>query len=56
MKVISHSWYLAVRDIRNLLRQPWYVAITLVQPMVWLFLFACIYVWGTGGGRLVGAE
>jgi cytochrome c oxidase subunit 3 len=24
--------------------------------VVWLFLFACIYVWGTGGGRLVGAE
>jgi cytochrome c oxidase subunit 3 len=24
--------------------------------VVWLFLFACIYVWSTGGGRLVGAE
>jgi hypothetical protein len=24
--------------------------------VVWLFLFMCIYVWGTGGGRLVGAE
>jgi cytochrome c oxidase subunit 3 len=24
--------------------------------VVWLFLFVCIYVWGTGGGRLVGAE
>jgi hypothetical protein len=24
--------------------------------VVWLFLFICIYVWGTGGGRLVGAE
>src|ERR1700739_3211063 len=23
---------------------------------VWLFLFICIYVWGTGGVRLVGAE
>ena len=24
--------------------------------VVWLFLFICIYVWGTGGGRLVGGE
>jgi len=24
--------------------------------VVWLFLFICIYVWGTGGCRLVGAE
>jgi hypothetical protein len=24
--------------------------------VVWIFLFICIYVWGTGGGRLVGAE
>jgi hypothetical protein len=24
--------------------------------VVWLFLFVCIYVWGTGGGRLIGAE
>ena len=23
--------------------------------VVWLFLFVCIYVWGTGGGR-VGVE
>ena len=24
--------------------------------VVWLFLFICIYVWGTGGGSLAGAE
>ena len=24
--------------------------------VVWLFLFVCIYVWGTGGGRLVAGE
>ena len=24
--------------------------------VVWLFLFVCIYVWGTGGGRLAGGE
>jgi hypothetical protein len=24
--------------------------------VVWLFLFICIYVWGTGGGRLAGGE
>jgi cytochrome c oxidase subunit 3 len=24
--------------------------------VVWLFLFICIYVWGTGGGRLAGGD
>jgi ABC-2 type transport system permease protein len=31
------------RHTRALLRQPWFVAITLVQPIVWLFLFGQLF-------------
>ena len=36
--LLAHSWLLAVRAIRSLLRQPAYAAMTLVQPMIWLLL------------------
>jgi ABC-2 type transport system permease protein len=38
-----HSWSMTVRLLRSLARQPWYVAITLVQPVVWLFLFGGLF-------------
>jgi ABC-2 type transport system permease protein len=34
---------MAKRDLRNLLRQPWFVAITLVQPIIWLLLFGQLF-------------
>jgi hypothetical protein len=34
---------LTLRHLRELLRQPWYVAITLVQPVIWLLLFGELY-------------
>jgi ABC-2 type transport system permease protein len=34
---------LALRDLRTLLRQPWFVAITLVQPIIWLLLFGALF-------------
>lgn len=41
--VIRHSGYLTMRWVRETLRQPWYVAITLVQPMIWLLLFGQLF-------------
>src|ERR671920_766264 len=38
--VVSDPIHLAGRGVRALLRQPWFVAITLVQPVVWLLLFS----------------
>jgi ABC-2 type transport system permease protein len=32
-----------LRDLRALLRQPWFVAITLVQPVIWLLLFGALF-------------
>ena len=36
--VLTHSGLMAGRWLRILWRQPWYVAITLVQPVIWLLL------------------
>lgn len=43
MTAIAQSLYMTQRHTRALLRQPWFVAITLVQPIVWLFLFGQLF-------------
>ena len=43
MTAIAQSMYMTQRHTRALLRQPWFVAITLVQPIVWLFLFGQLF-------------
>jgi len=40
---MRHTAYLALRDLRALWRQPWYVAVTLVQPVIWLLLFGELF-------------
>lgn len=40
---MQHSWYLAYRNLRNLSRQPWYIAFTLIQPIIWLLLFGELF-------------
>jgi ABC-2 type transport system permease protein len=41
--MVSDPVVLAGRGVRALLRQPWFVAITLVQPVVWLLLFGALF-------------
>jgi ABC-2 type transport system permease protein len=43
MTALRHSGYLLARDLRALLRQPWFAAITLVQPAIWLLLFGSLF-------------
>lgn len=31
---IAHSWFMTQRQLRALSRQPWYIAINLVQPVI----------------------
>lgn len=55
---LVHTWYLAVRDLRMLWRQPWYIAVTLVQPLIWLLLFGALFrrvveIPGFGGGSYI---
>ena len=40
---MRHAFYLTVRDLRALWRQPWFVAVTLVQPLIWLLLFGELF-------------
>ncbi len=38
-----HTLYMTVRHLRELWRQPWFVAVTLVQPVIWLLLFGALF-------------
>lgn len=39
MNFITHSLLMAERLLRNLSRQPWWIVISLVQPIIWLLLY-----------------
>ena len=43
MTAIAQSFYMTQRHTRALIRQPWFVAITIVQPFVWLVLFSSLF-------------
>ena len=41
--LVSHSAYLSMRSIRAFVRQPIFLVITLIQPMIWLLLFGKLF-------------
>jgi ABC-2 type transport system permease protein len=41
--MVVHSAHISVRHLRAIARQPWYLAITLVQPVIWLLLFGQLF-------------
>lgn len=43
MTAIAHSYFMAQRQTRVLVRQPWFALITVVQPMIWLVLFGALF-------------
>jgi ABC-2 type transport system permease protein len=43
MIAARHTWQVALRYIRALLRQPAWVGISLVQPVIWLLLFGALF-------------
>jgi ABC-2 type transport system permease protein len=43
MKALRHTWQVTLRNLRAILRQPAWVGITLVQPMIWLLLFGALF-------------
>jgi ABC-2 type transport system permease protein len=43
MRAIRHSRHITLRFLRAFLRQPAWVAITLIQPMIWLLLFGALF-------------
>lgn len=43
MTALSHAGYIAGRHTRALIRQPWYVAVSLTQPLIWMLLFGQLF-------------
>jgi ABC-2 type transport system permease protein len=43
MTTLTHSLFMTQRLLRNLSRQPWWIAISLVQPIVWLILYGQLF-------------
>ena len=41
--MIAHSSHIMTRRLRAMARQPYYIAITLVQPVIWLILFGQLF-------------
>ncbi|MGC0418964.1 ABC transporter permease [Embleya sp. AB8] len=42
-EAITHTWYMTDRQFRVFFRQPAYLIITLIQPVIWLFLFGQLF-------------
>lgn len=40
---VSQTWYMTQRQLMVFVRQPAYAVITLVQPVIWLFLFGSLF-------------
>lgn len=40
---ISHTWYMTQRQLLAIFRQPAFLVITLIQPVIWLFLFGALF-------------
>jgi len=43
VKLLSDTWFLIARQARNLLREPIWIALLLIQPMVWLVLYSQLF-------------
>ena len=43
MTALSDTWALTIRDLLRLWRQPWFIGIVLVQPVIWLLLFGELF-------------
>ena len=59
MQTLKHTRAFTRRRTLELLRQPWFVAVTLVQPVVWLLLFGAlckkvVEIPGFHGGSYIG--
>jgi ABC-2 type transport system permease protein len=43
MTDLRHTGYVTATHLRQLWRQPWWIAVTLVQPVIWLLLFGSLF-------------
>jgi ABC-2 type transport system permease protein len=40
---MTDTWWMTHRRLKALVRQPWVIVFTLVQPAIWLFLFGSLF-------------
>jgi ABC-2 type transport system permease protein len=40
---VAHTWFMLGRQARNLIRQPIWILIMLMQPMIWLLLYGQLF-------------
>jgi ABC-2 type transport system permease protein len=40
---VTQTWYMTQRQLRVFARQPAYAVITLIQPVIWLYLFGALF-------------
>lgn len=40
---LAQSWFMLVRQLRNLAREPIWIALLLIQPMLWLLLYSQLF-------------
>jgi len=43
MSAVVQSYYLMTRLLRQLLRQPWWIALSIVQPIIWLIFYGQLF-------------
>jgi ABC-2 type transport system permease protein len=43
LEAAAQSYYMLIRQARNLLREPIWIALLLIQPMVWLLLYSQLF-------------
>lgn len=43
MKALRDTGHMTVRHLMALWRQPWWIAVSLVQPVIWLLLFGALF-------------
>jgi ABC-2 type transport system permease protein len=43
VNVLRDTWFMTVRQARNLMREPIWIVLLLVQPMVWLVLYGQLF-------------
>ncbi len=43
MTTARHTWFMVVRQTRNLMREPIWIVLMIVQPMVWLILYGQLF-------------
>jgi len=43
VSVAAHTWWMVGRQLRNLMREPIWIALLLIQPMIWLLLYGQLF-------------